>query len=212
VSTQVVEVSLDISFDVMITDTAPLDSLIQRFGRINRRRTTETIGTQKPVYVIAPPDNENDAKPYELDVLKASCDVLPDRDILHEADLQAKIDTVFPEIDTVTVEKDTIFKDGKWRMKELWHKPKSVLLEALDIDSAVCVCEQDREAYENADYEKRMEFEIPVSYRSVAYLEMDRSTKGNKPFIVPDSAYSEEKGLEMDNVKPSNYNVSNRFM
>src|SRR5699024_5823870 len=38
VSTQVVEVSLDISFDRMITQAAPLDSLIQRFGRVNRER------------------------------------------------------------------------------------------------------------------------------------------------------------------------------
>ncbi|MDZ7763228.1 MAG: helicase-related protein [Melioribacteraceae bacterium] len=52
VSTQVVEVSLDISFDLMITETAPLDSLIQRFGRINRIRNNETIGKYKPIFVI----------------------------------------------------------------------------------------------------------------------------------------------------------------
>lgn len=36
ISTQVVEVSLDIDFDVLYTEIAPFDSLIQRFGRINR--------------------------------------------------------------------------------------------------------------------------------------------------------------------------------
>ncbi|RLE92300.1 MAG: CRISPR-associated helicase Cas3' [Thermoprotei archaeon] len=36
VSTQVAEVSLDISFDMLVTDLAPLPSLIQRFGRVNR--------------------------------------------------------------------------------------------------------------------------------------------------------------------------------
>jgi len=36
VSTQVAEVSLDISFDCLITERAPLPSLIQRFGRVNR--------------------------------------------------------------------------------------------------------------------------------------------------------------------------------
>ncbi|MGC9123557.1 MAG: CRISPR-associated helicase Cas3' [Thermoplasmata archaeon] len=36
ISTQVVEVSIDIDFDVLYTEIAPFDALIQRFGRINR--------------------------------------------------------------------------------------------------------------------------------------------------------------------------------
>lgn len=36
ISTQAIEVSLDISFDIMISECAPLDSLIQRAGRCNR--------------------------------------------------------------------------------------------------------------------------------------------------------------------------------
>lgn len=212
VSTQVVEVSLDISFDLMITDTAPLDALIQRFGRINRKRNKQTIGIQKPVYVVAPPENRKEALPYKPEILQSSFDVLPDEQILREADLQAMIDTVFPELDTVNVEKNAIFKNGKWRIEELVHFPKSVLLEALDIDSAVCVVVSDRQSYEEYDYETRMEFEIPVSYWSVGSLSLDKSDKGNKPFIVPDMAYSEEIGLDMDKVKPENYNVTDRFL
>src|SRR5690606_235815 len=49
VSTQIVEVSLDISFDLMVTETAPIDALIQRFGRVNRKRTEDTIGKTKPI-------------------------------------------------------------------------------------------------------------------------------------------------------------------
>ena len=36
VSTQVAEVSLDISFDLLITELSPIPSLVQRFGRVNR--------------------------------------------------------------------------------------------------------------------------------------------------------------------------------
>ncbi len=42
VATQVIEVSLDIDLDVLYSDPAPLEALIQRFGRINRRRLKET--------------------------------------------------------------------------------------------------------------------------------------------------------------------------
>jgi CRISPR-associated endonuclease/helicase Cas3 len=44
VATQIVEVSLDIDFDLMFTDNAPIDSLIQRFGRVNRKKDEHNKG------------------------------------------------------------------------------------------------------------------------------------------------------------------------
>jgi CRISPR-associated endonuclease/helicase Cas3 len=52
VATQVVEVSLDIDLDTIYTDPAPLEALVQRFGRINRRGKHETLA---PVHVYRQP-------------------------------------------------------------------------------------------------------------------------------------------------------------
>lgn len=38
IATQVVEVSLDIDFDILFTENAPIDAIIQRSGRVNRKR------------------------------------------------------------------------------------------------------------------------------------------------------------------------------
>ncbi|MFB4193612.1 CRISPR-associated helicase Cas3' [Streptomyces carpaticus] len=46
VATQVVEVSLDVDFDVLFTAAAPLEALLQRFGRVNR------VATRPPADVI----------------------------------------------------------------------------------------------------------------------------------------------------------------
>jgi len=54
VATQVIEVSLDIDLDTIYTDPAPLEALVQRFGRVNRRRKQAGLA---PVYVYRQPDD-----------------------------------------------------------------------------------------------------------------------------------------------------------
>lgn len=212
VSTQVVEVSLDISFDLMVTECAPVDALIQRFGRINRKRSTETIGHYKPIYVLAPPTEKNDALPYGLEVLQRTYDALPNGNLMKERDAQLMIDTVYPSIEFVNIDLNAVFKDGKWLIKELWHNSKSALLETLDIDSVACIDEADKDLYDTSAYEEQAKMEIPVSYRSVGYRGLDKAATGSKPFIIPSKAYDNELGLLVDFAKPEFYNVSLRFL
>ncbi|MBD2301543.1 CRISPR-associated helicase Cas3' [Nostoc sp. FACHB-190] len=64
VATQVAEMSLDLSADLLITDIAPVPALIQRMGRLNRRATPETPGHPKPALICQLP-TDNEVKPYE---------------------------------------------------------------------------------------------------------------------------------------------------
>lgn len=211
VSTQVVEVSLDISFDLMVTECAPLDALIQRFGRINRTRNENTKDIRKPVYVIQPPETTDEAKPYDLKVLQDSFGQLPDGEVLHERDLQKKIDNVFPKIEMPEIEEHAIFKKtGEWTINRLTHRPKSFLLERLEIDNVVCIVEADEQRYLTANFEERMQMEIPVRYWSVHRFNQLR--EGNKPFIVPDSAYSEEAGLNLDTLKIAKSDINYQIL
>lgn len=212
VSTQVVEVSLDISFDLMVTECAPIDALIQRFGRINRKRSKETIGHYKPIYILTPPTEKNDALPYGLEVLKRTYEALPNGKLMNEREVQSMIDTVYPTIEFVNIDLNAVFKDGKWMIKELWHNSKSALLETLDIDSIACIDEADKDLYETSRYEEQAKMEIPVSYRSVAYRGLDKSTNGSKPFIIPSRAYDNEMGFLVEFAKPEFYNVSLRIL
>jgi CRISPR-associated endonuclease/helicase Cas3 len=201
VSTQVVEVSLDISFDVMITECAPIDAMIQRFGRINRKRTNETIGKYKDIYVIQPPEDKNEALPYDIDILKNSFDVLPNDSLMEEASLQKLIDMVYPDTKFMNLDySGVVFVDGKWMIKELCHNAKSALLDVLDINSTACIAESDKEEYLNNPL-NRMMLEIPVSYNSIAYKGLPQMEIGSQPFVAPDEAYDEEKGLLIEFAK-----------
>jgi CRISPR-associated endonuclease/helicase Cas3 len=62
VATQVVEVSLNVDFDTLYTEPAPLEALLQRFGRVNRGR-----GAGSPlldVHVFTQPDRIDVKMPY----------------------------------------------------------------------------------------------------------------------------------------------------
>ncbi len=72
IATQVVEVSLDISYDVLITEIAPVDALVQRMGRVNRRGEQTTPA---PV-VIYTQWSDGSQRVYGKEVLTWSKEIL----------------------------------------------------------------------------------------------------------------------------------------
>ncbi|MGZ3460824.1 MAG: CRISPR-associated helicase Cas3', partial [Archangium sp.] len=64
-TTQVAEMSLDLSADLLVTDLAPIPALIQRLGRLNRRSSPEAPVPPRP-FVVLP----FTGKPYEEPTLR----------------------------------------------------------------------------------------------------------------------------------------------
>jgi CRISPR-associated endonuclease/helicase Cas3 len=69
-TTQVAEMSLDISADLLVTDLAPVPALIQRLGRLNRRATPERPGEIKS-FIVVDVEQPLPYEPVNLDSARA---------------------------------------------------------------------------------------------------------------------------------------------
>lgn len=193
-ATQVIEVSLDISFDAMITDAAPLDALIQRFGRVNRRRPDDLRKRMlAPVYVIAPPEQDGACKPYTAQVVRDSYAALPpDGAMLRERELQRLIDRVYPEVEIPDIAARFIMReDGTYAIRELENRQRSVIVDALEIDSETGVLASNRDQYRHLPWNRRAELEIPLPRNACRFAEAwGRIDRGSHPIVVPDRYYN----------------------
>jgi len=106
VATQVVEQSLDLDFDVMITDFTPIDLLLQRAGRLQRHRRVRPAGLEEPVLHILAPEIADgaprfagaDAEIYDRHVLLRTWLALRGRESLRVPDdVEDVIEAVYSE-------------------------------------------------------------------------------------------------------------------
>lgn len=86
IGTQVLEQSLDLDFDVLITDAAPMDLLLQRIGRLWRRNRKRANSFTKPVCYV---DTNSKSKAYQTDcflysnyLINHTVKLLPDKIVL----------------------------------------------------------------------------------------------------------------------------------
>ncbi|MFC0529060.1 CRISPR-associated helicase Cas3' [Phytohabitans kaempferiae] len=136
VGTQVLEQSLDLDFDVMASDPAPVDSLIQRAGRLHRFRATDPR-TPPTLFLVGV--TESKAGPrwpayttnvYHDLVLLRTWALLRDRTRLRlPDDVPALVDAVYPEADSAA--------DCPPGWEKRWMKAVETMRRARDADRAM---------------------------------------------------------------------------
>jgi CRISPR-associated endonuclease/helicase Cas3 len=123
ITTQVVEVSLDIDYDILFTQLAPLDAMVQRFGRINRKGAKPISELNVLVYK----NGYKDELVYGEDNLKNAKEItemyLNDKKP-SEQELTQLIDLQYPRESTLhTFKKEwqNVRSDLTMLQKELWY-------------------------------------------------------------------------------------------
>ncbi|MHB8361110.1 MAG: CRISPR-associated helicase Cas3' [Thermoplasmataceae archaeon] len=99
VSTQVIEVGIDIDYDILITELCPVDSIIQRAGRVNRSRVSSKTAK---IYVFKSDSEDSEISKliYGEETLKRTMETLSYLTPRNE-DVQKAIDYVYPEEDEI---------------------------------------------------------------------------------------------------------------
>ena len=109
IGTQVIEQSLDLDFDVLLTDLAPIDLLLQRLGRLHRHQQIQrpTLLRTPQVYLLMSPSSI-DAVPtfeegtqaiYAVHLLLRTWWMLQQRTELHiPADIEHLVEEVYAEM------------------------------------------------------------------------------------------------------------------
>lgn len=108
IGTQAIEVSLDIDYDVIYTELAPLDALLQRFGRVNRHRFRNNPPC--PCYVFEARNNKDKFIYNNEEIIETTLAVLrkiegQNGGVVDEKELQGFMDFVYPHFTEKNMEK-----------------------------------------------------------------------------------------------------------
>lgn len=96
VTTQVVEVSLDIDFDLLYTEACPVDALVQRLGRVNRKG----VKSKAKAYIYMPTPNSSSV--YSSDLVEQSSSLLQSKGSrVPEKELTQIVNKVYEKVDFI---------------------------------------------------------------------------------------------------------------
>lgn len=204
IATQVVEVSLDIDFDILFTENAPIDAIIQRAGRVNRKRK------KKSSKVIIFNHYEISEKIYDsgnvlLNTFEEFKKVKNQK--ITEKELNNLVDIVYKDLD---IETNLEFKKGLEKHLDIQHKynfikdlttdEKVFTREGLDTISVIPDFYYE-ELSDCRDKDILSNHELSISRRREKSL---KTIVGEFGFKFIDANYDKEKGLTFKEKEENN--------
>jgi CRISPR-associated endonuclease/helicase Cas3 len=169
VATQVAEMSLDLSADLLITDIAPVPALIQRMGRLNRRSTPDKPRPVKWAIIRSLPEAvPNVCLPYDKDeieiasrwigMLKSLSKSLNQHDL---AETFAQLNDT-TECDITKAEERACFFSGLWRTRPGMTRAEGYTIGVI-LEADLNACDEfDRYGEPSRDWLRCHEVSIPI--------------------------------------------------
>lgn len=213
VATQVIEVSLNIDLDTLYSEAAPLEALLQRFGRVNRARPLGSPLADVYVTPLRDEDRKIVKYIYDLDLIDAGLQCLEEAngEPIDESEVSGWLERVYVG--------EAL---GRWEndYKESWDKFQQEVMSSLrpfnnsglddlffkmfdgvDVLPSIHLHTYDQ-LVEEGQYLEAARWLIPISWRDYKRLEQVRKAwheplgKRSDLFVV-DVPYDSESGLDL---------------
>lgn len=226
ITTQIVEASLDIDFDMLYTEMSTLDSLFQRFGRCYRSREYDGNEPNVKIYIK---ETSGVGYIYDKEIYQKSIDLLQEysgqildektkidlvdklysKEMLQDTDFYKKFNKAFRVLDN-TIDYDTSKKDAQKILRNIDNIdviPKIIYDDNLNLFE---------EYSKESDKKKKYELKRRIDKLFISINSSNKWKLGNVitecPYIkgkyIIDTKYDKEIGLLLEN--DEEYSISSR--